>query len=67
MPTDETIVYHLTPGGWKSGVEPHDCVESWHRTVSRAQAVKWICDWVDLARSFEERNALRKKYHAFMV
>jgi hypothetical protein len=29
--------------------------------------VKWRCDWVDLARSFEERNALRKKYHAFMV
>jgi hypothetical protein len=67
MPTDETTIHHLTYGGWISGADPHDRVESWRRTVKDGQRVTWKCEWVDLRKPIEERDALRKRYREFMV
>jgi hypothetical protein len=67
MPIDETTIHHLTPNGWITGVEPPDRVESWRRTVTPEQGVKWRCEWVDLSKPTDERDALRRKHEAFMT
>jgi hypothetical protein len=59
--------YHLTPVGWATGPAPSDRVESWRRTVKDDFWISWRCDWVDLARAAAERDALRKKFQAFMA
>jgi hypothetical protein len=57
-------LFHLTPTGWETGIEPSDRVETWRRIVSDDGRVSWRCEWVDLKKQSNERDALRKKYQA---
>jgi hypothetical protein len=63
----ESTLFHLTPRGWETGAEPADRVETWRRTVSDDGRVSWRCEWVNLQKPSDERDALRKKYQASMT
>jgi len=64
--TQETL-HHLLPNGWVTGDEPSGRVETWRRTVRPDASISWRCDWVDLKKTPTERDALRRKHHAFLA
>ncbi len=58
--------FYLTPGVWIEGTETPDTVETWRRTVSEDRGVSWQCEWVDLRKTRDHRDALRAEFHSFM-
>lgn len=68
---DSETVYHLTPGGWKTGDPPPGRVETWLRSSFQAsgwsrEIISWSCTWANPAMSRSERDAIRYKHREFM-